>query len=368
MKKLVLAFLFALNLSAHAYESDQHTVPSQELADVGTDMSSFIYNQINTALLKINEDIKTLPGMIEAKERQVIATGSPKELKKYNKELQEYKTRLDLIKTKMGITQAVYQEIGGRFTWEDQRDGVFGLPLSIIPYPKNVKDEKRITYVPSKFKNIYAYAGFHRIISSSFFVFCSSLKMYGIYLGVDKLGHMFNQGFEYYQRYHQELLTTENPKEAMKSVIDWGRSTENGMYGAIVDGVYSNGDLAANFAGFHFYENLLETITIGDKTYSPILSIKEDQTVEFNNLDEKELLAPFFSNHLNEALNPSHYELLQRKVVKIAVKNRCEKALRFYNLDNAEDSKNITEGLFTWHGLDYGHRSDDLLRLDELCF
>lgn len=371
MKKLVLLLLLSLSQGIFAYESDQHTVPDQELADVGSDMSVFIYNQVTTAVTKINTDIKDLPAKIEAIELQLIREENPKKFLKLKDVLSSYKSRLNLLKSKMGITLAVYQEIGGRFTWEDQRDGVFGLPLSMIPYPENLKENKRITYVPSQFNNIYAYAGFHRIISSSYFVFCSSVKMFGVYLGVDKLGHIFNQGYEYFERYHKEFNKTQDKKTAMNTVVDWGRSTENGMYGAVVDGVYSNGDLAANLAGFHFYENLLHPITIDDKTYPPVLIIKEDHTVEFNPenaIDEKEFISLFISNHLNEALNPSHYELLQRKVVKIAVTNRCEKVKRFYQLDTATETSSLTESLFSWHGMDYGHRSDDLLRLDALCF
>lgn len=371
MKKLVWALLICLSQGIHAYESDQHTVPDQELADVGSDMSQFIHHQINIAVTKINSDIKELPSKMELIEKQIIKEEDPKKLEKLKATLAAHKARFNLIKSKIGLTLAIYNEIGRRFTWEDQRDGVFGLPLSMIPYPDNFKENKQITYVPSKFKNIYAYAGFHRIISSSYFVFCSSLKMFGIYLGVDKLGHMFNQGYEYFQKYHKELNKTQDAKLAMKLVIDWGRSTENGMYGAVVDGVYSNGDLAANFAGFHFYENLFHPIVLDEKIHSPILIIKDDHTVVFNPeniIDEKELIAPYFSDHLNEALNPSHFELLQRKVVNIVLKNRCEKVLRFYDLSSSEETKDLTESLFKWHGMDYGHRSDDLLRLDQLCF
>ena len=65
MMKLMLALIFGLTISAHAYESDQHTVPDQELADVGGEMSSFIYNQIKTAITKINLDLKELPEKIQ---------------------------------------------------------------------------------------------------------------------------------------------------------------------------------------------------------------------------------------------------------------------------------------------------------------
>lgn len=374
MKTLILISAMTILTSLHAYESDQHTVPDFELADVGVDISAFIYKQTATAVEKINRDLEVLPLKIEETKNKIDsneALEKPMLMKALKKSLEADITRLKSIKTRNGVVAAVYDELGGTFTWEDQRDGVFGLPLSIIPYEKNIKDGQPITFVPKRRNNIYAYAGFHRLISPSYFVFCSSLKMFGVYLGVDKLGHMFNQGYEYYVQYHQGLSENKSSEDSLSAVVEWGESTERGTYGTLVDGVYSNGDLAANFSGFHFYENILNPVTIGDKVHPPILTIRDDFRVEFNSqhpIEDRQLLAPFISQHLNEAINPSHYEKLQRLVVIKAVKNRCEKVKRFYHLKNAEEIKTLTDSMTSWHGKNYGHRNYELLKIDELCF
>ena len=367
MKTILLALLALLFIQhASAYESDQHTVPKGDLADVGVDISSFIYKQTKIAVDKINRDLKELPEKIK-KARDVLESKEAQEKpflkREYQKKLKEYETRFALIQTDQGVVASVYDELGGTFTWEDQRDGVFGLPLSIIPYPKNIKDNKEITFLPGKLKTIYSFAGFHRLISPSYFVFCSSLKMYGVYLGVDKLGHMFNQGYEYYRLYHKGLTE--------KDVVSWGQETENGMFGMVVDGVYSNGDLAANFGGFHFYENLLNQVTLGENTLLPLLKVNEDRTVDFNSetiVSPEDFLRPLITDHLNEAINPSHYEKPQRVVVKKAIKNRCEGIIRFYDIKSSQEIEEKTNALKSWYGKDYGHRSDDLLKINELCF
>jgi hypothetical protein len=373
-KILVISFLFVFNVPAQAYESDQFTLPNQEVADVGVDISKFVYEKTVLAIEKINNDLKNLPEKIELTKKAIDsleAQEKPLLMKDLKSKLAQYSKRYSDIQTNLGITKAVYREIGPAFSWEDQRDGVFGLSLSIIPYPKNIKDEKIITFVPKKTQNIYAFSGFHRLISPAYFVFCSSLKMFGVYFGVDKLGHIFNQGYEYYETYEKEYALKNDSKSALQSIIEFGRKTENGMFGLIVDGVYSNGDLAANMSGFHFYKNLLETVTIGEEVHAPILTINEDKSVGFNSSIEVspfDLLRPFISQHLNEALNPSYFEKMQRPILKKVIKNRCENVLNFYGIENQIEIKNLSNSLQTWHGLDYGNRSDNLLRIDELCF
>ena len=48
-----------------------------------------------------------------------------------------------------------------------------------------------------KTKIIYAYAGFHRGMSASYFIHSSTMKAYGVEFGLDKLGHTFAQGQGY---------------------------------------------------------------------------------------------------------------------------------------------------------------------------
>lgn len=372
MNKIILSFFALISYATYAYESDQFSVPKHEIADVGEDISMFILEQTKEAVLTINNDLKEYPLKIEELKKRIDKLNPrtrAEKITELKRKLSKYTKYHKGLYTKEGIVAVVHKKIGGEFAWQDQRDGVFGLPLSIIPYPDNIKDNKPITYLPSSLKTIYSFSGFHRIISPTYFVFCSSLKMYGVYLGIDKLGHMFNQGHQYYEIYQSALTQNNSHEEALTKAIEWGKSTENGKFGMVADGVYSNGDLAANFAGFHFYDNLFNSITIGDKTYSPILTIKEDNTVEIDTtIDGKTFVAPFISHHLNEALNPSHFEKLQRSIIKSAIKKRCKRIMNFYKWDTAAEWNEITDSLKTWHGKEYSHRSDKALRIDELCF
>lgn len=333
MKSLLLTLFFSLNsLQLLAYESDQHTVPDYELADVGEDMSAFIHYRIQRALDKIN--------------------ASPE------KDLSEAQ-----------IVKLIHKEFGGTITWQDQLDGVFGHRLTIFPYPDNHKNGLPINYLPPKLGNIYSFSGFHRGLSSSYFVFCSSLKMYGIYFGVDKLGHMFNQGYQYFEAYQKALEAGASSEEATKTAVDWGVRTEDGIFGRIVTGVYSNGDLAANYAGLIFYQNLLNTISLEGKEFPAILIYENNGNLGINleRVDEiSDLLKPFFSNHLNEVFNPSRFEFAQRGIIKKAIHSRCESIKNFYKWESPT-ALNSIEMQF-WMGLPYGHRSDNLLKVEEICF
>lgn len=68
-------------------------------------------------------------------------------------------------------------------------------------------------------------------------------------IGLDKIGHFFQQGWEYYNKY-------KNGKNGPKEAEKWSKETENGSFGKGTTGVYSNADLAANRKGGKFYEDL----------------------------------------------------------------------------------------------------------------
>ncbi|MEE4279689.1 MAG: hypothetical protein V2I82_14580 [Halieaceae bacterium] len=69
-------------------------------------------------------------------------------------------------------------------------------------------------------------------------------------LGVDKLGHFFAEGWEYFERTQQNGRTLE---EAMR----WGSRQEAGKYGYATTGIFSFADLVANFNGFRFWRAVL---------------------------------------------------------------------------------------------------------------
>jgi hypothetical protein len=78
----------------------------------------------------------------------------------------------------------------------------------------------------------------------------AAAKIDGICVGTDKLGHFFQQGYQYYERARSTTGGT------TAAAVSMGRSQEIGISGLAATGVYSNADLAANKDGLAFYDNL----------------------------------------------------------------------------------------------------------------
>ncbi len=193
-KKLFFIFflmLFQYELSL-GYETDQFTTPDGPLADVGEDFTAFFLKEISVTVEEVNgqeyllAEIEKLESrLIELKEKEVDKYDSPHASIPLGKKIKKLKERLELMQTASGIVRLISDRIGGAMTWQDQLDGVFGLPFSIFPYENNLKNNMPITYIPSRFNTIYSYSGFHRIISPTYFVMCSTMQAYGVYFGSD---------------------------------------------------------------------------------------------------------------------------------------------------------------------------------------
>jgi hypothetical protein len=77
------------------------------------------------------------------------------------------------------------------------------------------------------------------------------IKLNGQYVGADKIGHFFAEGYSYYWR-------AEIEKQSLEEVLLYGDGLEAGFYGAANTGIKSYGDLTANYRGYLFWKNLLE--------------------------------------------------------------------------------------------------------------
>ena len=368
MKHLFIVFIFSFIPSfCFGYETDQFTTPPSPLADIGDDLTVFLMTEIYAALGEIKLEEEKLNSEIKDAEKKYSKSESTVD----QEELSNLKIKYNRLETPAYMTQLIGLKLGEVFFWQDQFDCVFGLPFSIFPYPDNLKNNLAITYASDRFDTIYAYSGFHRIISSSYFVFCSTMQAFDVYFGVDKLGHLFNQGFEYYQIYQQAITENKTREAAFKEILDDGMESENKWFGLLVDGVYSNADLAANMAGFYFYRNLFEEIELNGVVYEPLLVWQDNSKIVLNSKyihHEKEFIAKFFTYHLNEAFNPSHIEAMQRGIIRNAIKKRCENILKFYHIENKTTLKEAMDSLVLWHNMPYGHNGEDLVRLDETCF
>lgn len=81
-----------------------------------------------------------------------------------------------------------------------------------------------------------------------------TIKINGIHLGTDKLGHFFVQGYRYYERYQES--SAQRGIEAWSSAIDRGVFQEKHHLGLGTSAVFSYADLESNYQGFRFWSGL----------------------------------------------------------------------------------------------------------------
>ncbi|MBI2423266.1 MAG: hypothetical protein HYV27_10585 [Candidatus Hydrogenedentes bacterium] len=77
-----------------------------------------------------------------------------------------------------------------------------------------------------------------------------TIRIGEVYLGIDKIGHFFGFGRRYYQRYQRYVDAGLTEAEAEEKMIQWGLFHESYTVGGLVDGIFSKGDLEANYQGF----------------------------------------------------------------------------------------------------------------------
>ncbi len=98
--------------------------------------------------------------------------------------------------------------------------------------------------------SIYGDTGFKQSVIFSFVDLGVILRMNDDIVGSDKFGHFFKEGYEYFK-----IAYLKNKGES--AAMDWGEATERGFFGLGTTGVYSYGDLNANFQGMQFWKNLV---------------------------------------------------------------------------------------------------------------
>ena len=76
-----------------------------------------------------------------------------------------------------------------------------------------------------------------------------TIRVGDVYFGIDKIGHMFGFGRRYLQRYQRFRAEGDGHDAAVERVLTWGVRHELSFVGKLVDGVFSNGDLEANYQG-----------------------------------------------------------------------------------------------------------------------
>ncbi len=83
-----------------------------------------------------------------------------------------------------------------------------------------------------------------------------NVQINGVYLGLDKLAHFASTGRRYFKRYLKRLRAGDTEIEATQSAIRYGLLNEASVLGWWASGVFSYGDMEANYQGLRFYKKL----------------------------------------------------------------------------------------------------------------
>jgi hypothetical protein len=340
--------LLGRTLTVDAFETDQYDLPPIPLADIGDEVSDHIQQKLHEAMDKLNSQIVKCESCLE---RSARSKGNPCNAT-------EAKARLQYLRSNDAVVHAAYEALGTGIP-----------PLSQL---ETWIEKHRFQDQPARYKT-----GFWRSIflvwPADAMTISPTVNLYGSEFGTDKIGHTFQQGYSYYQIYNRALAEGAAPDEARRKAVQWGQRIEDTIYGTLITGVYSNGDLFANFVGMKFYQGLTQEIKVrSDKR--PAIVILTNGVWAFNdrvNMREV-LLKPFISDHLNEALNPSIFtEMLGLRWYvrrKVANSSCAQWSNRYPGLSRAR-LKEETRYLESWYGEDYGFtNSEHFITIANTCF
>jgi len=343
---LVLSALLAPGI-ATAFETDQYNLPPKPLADIGVEVTDHVELKLRNAVDKLNTEILA---------RQICLAGGTGDRRGVCGSRSDDLLRLEYLRSEDAIAREAFAQLG---------DGV-------PPFTRmgTWMDSHHFLNQPARYRTSFWKSIF--ILNPGVALTVSpTVKLYGSEFGTDKIAHVFQQGYTYYKIYRRALTEGATPAEATARAVRWGQKSERTFYGTLVAGVYSNGDLVANYVGLKFYQGLTKPIVIGNTTRAAVLEI-HDGTWKFTGTTQESLVKPFISDHLNEALNPSIFTrtLGWRWFIRRSVQKRsCAQWRGMYPELSRGALEERSRALRLWHGEDYGFTdSDDFVTIANTCF
>jgi hypothetical protein len=130
-----------------------------------------------------------------------------------------------------------------------------------------------------------------------------SLVLNGHYVGADKLGHFFDQGYDYYEQVYVKH------GDAREIIEKLGPADENGLNGMMGDGIRAYGDLAANFSGYLFWREVAQGS-------NPYFECKDGKYVRTKRRFD---WSDYVNDGWDEGINCSEFNFLVRKSVDSAL-------------------------------------------------
>lgn len=335
----VVAAGLTITVTCRAHETDQYSLPAgREFVDLGDYLTAYVYGALDRGVNKTNAKIRA----------EVNAGRDPS----------RYHTQdaiVAAVNSEFPFALVFIEDMDRKATslqWKDRWPG----------YLPGHKPPPVLRINPLRAWN------------------CGTVKVFGVYLGTDKLGHFTDMGKHYYDSYRGSSRKGESEAQALRRAVAIGTSDpilgESGVLGYWTAGAYSNADLVANYMGMVFYRNLTEPQSLKGQMRPPLL-VREGPywKIAPHVKPDSDFLSWFFSEHLDEAVNPSHYISGMREGMRKMAADNASGVLEsrrdeFGNRRSREYFLTLALELRTYWGLDYGHRGtdDDLVLIAQTCF
>lgn len=197
-------------------------------------------------------------------------------------------------------------------------------------------------------QGVYHDLPFWAVRANFFFGIAPTIRIHGVSLGTDKIGHFISQGWKYHRR-HRRGASPER-------VLRLGVRNEAGIFGSLTTGTFSNADLVANYEGYLFYLSLFEDDVILGKP--AIVAWQPGGARIQRDFDFRDHV----NDYWNEALNPNRFDSLLRKPMLERLRELCPDYERRPDLYVSARDEELQ--------LRYRHlglRSGDSHRLDRVC-
>ena len=347
------AVVIAICAPVAAHETDQFTVPAGKVfADVGAELTAIYYDGIEDAVNELNMRIRHA---LEARRGRTFI-----------EYLQSPETLADTVYNHYApawfLINRVERMVHGNQAMRRKHPG------RVIGYWESIHNVFTGVYHPLDVRQLWRI--FHACMMDAF----------GTYIGPDKIGHFTDMGYVYYRIRRDALAAGDTEAEAHAKVMAEGTKGlvlgEEGMLGYLSAGIYSNADLASNYAGMKFYMNLTHAVRIKGVVRPPmVVRCGDVWAVSPHVRPDSDFFSWFVSDHWNEALNPGLFVPGMQDKVRRVVRMRSQRILDFYADDNGNRR---TPGYFnaliaqhaTWYGEDYGHQGtlDNLVGIGNTCF
>jgi len=233
------------------------------------------------------------------------------------------------------VVNAIYHDIGG-IHWVDK----------IERWAMKSDQVDRLTV--DRYDSIYRGQPLWATRFAALFGVGPTIKVNGVLIGSDKLGHFISQGRKFwrrYQRYHDEARAAEQ-----------SAFTERALFGQLTTGVYSNADLVANYEGYRFYRSLFEDDIVPGKP--AVLRWERDHWV----IQRAFTFADFVNPYWDEALNVNHFDSILYPYMRQRLLTYCTD---YYTDPERYEIQNEAELKARYKDLQLRDTSD--LRLDHLC-